>query len=162
MSACKFNDTEKWCPLCRLWKEHALFGKNKNSASGLSTLCKDCKNSFDKKRDRRREVTGAPPQTEQTRDRKKAYRQKLRKSVVAFLGGRCQSPTCSTVNEDGTKGCTDERCLQVDHVYGDGSKERKELNISAFYLKVLADATGAYQLLCANCNWIKRYLNNEV
>jgi hypothetical protein len=31
------------------------------------------------------------------------------------------------------------------------------------YLKgVLADADGRYQLLCANCNWIKRAEENEV
>jgi hypothetical protein len=27
--------------------------------------------------------------------------------------------------------------------------------------KVLADTTGSYQLLCANCNWIKKSENNE-
>lgn len=28
-------------------------------------------------------------------------------------------------------------------------------------LEVVADKTGKYQLLCANCNWIKRSENGE-
>jgi hypothetical protein len=58
---------------------------------------------------------------------------------------------------------TDVRALQIDHVAGGGSAEIRHgwgAGI-AYYRRVLADATGRYQLLCANCNKIKRHEKNE-
>lgn len=53
-------------------------------------------------------------------------------------------------------GFNDFRALQIDHINNDGFLERK-INSTVRYKKVLKDTTGKYQLLCANCNWIKRY-----
>ena len=51
---------------------------------------------------------------------------------------------------------------QIDHVNGGGAKEHKAMpNSVKFYRKVFEDTTGMYQLLCANCNWIKRAENKE-
>lgn len=88
----------------------------------------------------------------------------LRDECRTKLGNRCSNQHCKWINEDGTTGCTDQRCLQIDHVNGDGHKERKKFKNCGrygFYLKVLKDRKGNYQLLCANCNWIKRYINKE-
>lgn len=82
----------------------------------------------------------------------------LRVKAIQKLGGKCSNPFCSWVNEDGSVGCLDRRCLQVDHKYGGGTKERKQFGGSAtakIYRAVLTDTTGRFQLLCANCNWIK-------
>jgi hypothetical protein len=74
----------------------------------------------------------------------------LRLAVLAAFGWKCIR--C---------GFDDLRALQVDHMNGGGCQERKRLrNQAAFNKKVLADQTG-YQLLCANCNWIKRHERNE-
>jgi hypothetical protein len=56
------------------------------------------------------------------------------------------------------------RALQIDHVNGGGTKERKIYNGQnryAIILKRLLENSKEYQILCANCNWIKRYNNNE-
>jgi hypothetical protein len=58
-------------------------------------------------------------------------------------------------------GFADYRALQIDHVHAGGTREHQKLGRRKFFKKVLSDTTGAYQLLCANCNWIKRYENNE-
>lgn len=61
-------------------------------------------------------------------------------------------------------GYLDWRALQVDHINGGGSKDRKEQG-TGFWEKVIKSyksGEGKYQLLCANCNFIKRYENNEV
>lgn len=61
-------------------------------------------------------------------------------------------------------GFSDERALQVDHVVGDGAEEKKSrhsIGEAAYYKKVFDDVVGKYQLLCANCNWIKRVENEE-
>ncbi len=61
-------------------------------------------------------------------------------------------------------GFNDTRALQIDHVNGGGKNERKEFKckMHAYYKKVLDDKNGEYQLLCANCNWIKRFTSNEI
>jgi len=93
------------------------------------------------------------------------YRKK-RNEVIEHLGGRCSSPQCTSINPDGSQGCLDHRCLQIDHVKGDGSKLRKDNSSergTVFYNKVLKTIPGEdYQLLCANCNWIKRDINKEL
>ena len=59
-------------------------------------------------------------------------------------------------------GFSDERALQVDHVNGGGIEELASMSRGGYYRKVLEDTSGMYQLLCANCNWIKRSENNEL
>ena len=82
----------------------------------------------------------------------------LRDKAIRKLGGRCSNLDCGWINSDGSFGCRDRRCLQIDHKNGGGTKERKRFGGSAtakIYKAVLADTTGRFQLLCANCNWIK-------
>lgn len=89
----------------------------------------------------------------------------LKQQVFQKLGNRCNSLNCRWINEDGSKGCTDPGCLQIDHVFGNGNIERTHNHLKdgrKFYKKVLTDTTGSYQILCANCNWIKRYDENSV
>jgi hypothetical protein len=78
------------------------------------------------------------------------YNHRLRAAALDFLGNRCVQ--C---------GFTDARALQIDHIHGGGARERREgKSPRDIYRKVLAGEPG-YQLLCANCNWIKRYENEE-
>jgi hypothetical protein len=62
-------------------------------------------------------------------------------------------------------GIEDMRVLTIDHINGGGKKHRESINKKAghdFYkwLKDNAYPDG-YQVLCANCQWIKRIENNE-
>ena len=54
-------------------------------------------------------------------------------------------------------GFTDERALQFDHINGGGDKNGRS------YYKYIndPDIKLKLQILCANCNWIKRHENNE-
>jgi hypothetical protein len=85
-------------------------------------------------------------------ERMKKYRQEYREKIFAKLGNKCVK--C---------GFSDPRVLQIDHVHGHGIKECRGIgsNSTKFYKKVLADTKGNYQILCANCNWIKRHENRE-
>jgi len=81
----------------------------------------------------------------------KARRKALKETVHDKLGHSCSR--C---------GFDDKRALQIDHVFGGGNQEHAEIkNPAKFYRKVLADEEGQYQMLCANCNWIKRAENQE-
>lgn len=95
-------------------------------------------------------------------DKSKRCRRKYRQAAMQKLGNKCANPACQWLNPDGFRGCTDIRCLQIDHVLGGGNQERKKGLIShALYKDVLADETGKYQALCANCNWIKKHTHHE-
>lgn len=64
-------------------------------------------------------------------------------------------------------GFSDYRALQIDHVHGFGKRDKinkRHTNAKAFYLFVYESVSkneGKYQILCANCNWIKRYSQKE-
>ena len=79
----------------------------------------------------------------------KTHHQRLRASVLEFMGGECKK--C---------GFSDWRALQIDHINGGGSRERDGQVLYRIILK--QGIQGKYQLLCANCNFIKRYENNEL
>ena len=78
--------------------------------------------------------------------------QRLRRQINDKLGGRCAR--CQN---------DDERVLQIDHVHGNGQKELRQGRGGglAYYYRVVRDRTGKYQLLCANCNVIKRVVEKE-
>lgn len=72
----------------------------------------------------------------------------LRKRVVAHLGARCEC------------GESDIDVLHIDHVHGGGSIERRATKLRAdYYRAMLTAAPGTHQLLCPNCNWIKKHDN---
>jgi hypothetical protein len=63
-------------------------------------------------------------------------------------------------------GYKDERALQIDHVNGGGKKERTKYRGASYYYHVLKEIAAGrgkkYQILCANCNVIKRRENQEI
>lgn len=83
--------------------------------------------------------------------RVKSKQDELKLAVFNKLGHVCSS--C---------GYSDKRALQIDHVNGGGNQEHKRIkNACGFLKKVIADTNNEYQILCANCNWIKRMENKE-
>jgi hypothetical protein len=93
---------------------------------------------------------------EENRRKSREYLRRLRAKVLQVLGSRCVY--C---------GFSDPRALQIDHIRGGGAKERRTLNkgkwgnpggVWRLILKMSKEERLLkYQLLCANCNWIKRY-----
>lgn len=84
----------------------------------------------------------------------KEYQRRRRTRVIKMMGGKCVR--C---------GFADIRALQIDHINGGGSKEHKSIQQFGVQRKILNDPlliNTEYQLLCANCNWIKRHENKEV
>ena len=82
--------------------------------------------------------------------------------IFELLGNKCAK--C---------GETDWRLLQIDHVNGGGTRERKlgvkegsKRGNSAYHhiwKEIVKEGKkDKYQLLCANCNWLKRYERDEL
>jgi hypothetical protein len=92
---------------------------------------------------------------EKKRIQQLAKRREMRQSLLDFFGGKCVR--C---------GISDPRALHIDHVNGDGNKERKIGKGSKRdqYALVQSDPESArtkYQLLCANCNTVKQVERGE-
>lgn len=76
-----------------------------------------------------------------------------RELAISVLGGKCAS--C---------GMNDKRCLQIDHINGGGTKELRDIGSYAICRWIRGnpeEAKTKYQILCANCNWIKKYENKN-
>lgn len=86
---------------------------------------------------------------------RKAYNDKNRNRILELLGNECKR--C---------GFKDKRALQIDHIHGGGTSERRRLRCEDYYRRLLKLSVEQlltdFQCLCANCNWIKRHENNEV
>jgi len=126
--------------------------KWKHKSKGL------CVNCFDLKRSktingRRNQENYRNKHRKQIRDSQKRWYIKVREEMFILLGNKCVQ--C---------GFSDRRALQIDHIRGGGIKERRKGNTRSFHQKVLKSTKtkeNKYQLLCANCNWIKRFENKE-
>lgn len=75
------------------------------------------------------------------------YQRDLRTIAMYILGDECVR--C---------GFDDERALQLDHKIAIGAKRPPKMH--TIYRDVIV-SQNKYQLLCANCNWIKRVENGE-
>ena len=138
----------RYCKICRRTRESSPEAKERDKAH------------YRKNRDRILEKAKIYSLKNRELLRQKAAdrRSRIRAAVLSLLGNRCANPNCRHLNQDGTLGCKDERLLQIDHIHGNGTKERKRLgnNPYAVFIKVLRDQGKGYRLLCAQCNWLHR------
>jgi len=61
-------------------------------------------------------------------------------------------------------GYTDIRALQIDHVNGDRKREKYKSGTRSYMIHVrnkIKQGSKDYQILCANCNFIKRHEQKE-
>lgn len=85
----------------------------------------------------------------------------IKKKIFKLFGNKCANP----FNINHGEFLSEIRCLQIDHVNGGVTKERAKSKSTVKYYELILEKIKAgskdYQLLCANCNWIKRTTNNE-
>jgi 5-methylcytosine-specific restriction endonuclease McrA len=134
--------------------------RRKNAASVNARRREKYHANPEKYRARSKEASKKLLSTEEGRARYQTYYQRYRdrifQELVDFFGGKCVH--C---------GFEDGRALQLDHINGDGAKDRNRPGgfcLSARYKAVMQNpewARKTLQLLCANCNCIKRAENRE-
>lgn len=75
-----------------------------------------------------------------------------REEIILILGTKCVE--C---------GFDDKRALNIDHINGGGKKEQAKMggNYYSSILKKIKLGSKEYQLLCCNCNQIKKKENKE-
>ena len=143
----------KRCERCKTFKPLNEYVKNKGNADGLHGRCKACTRAYyllNRERIIKKSNENQKKNKMQRRIYTRQYARDSRISVIEHLGGKCIR--C---------GFSDIRALQVDHVNGGGRKELKIINYRAYHKKIISDKTNSYQLLCANCNQIKKIENGE-
>ena len=84
---------------------------------------------------------------EKLRADQREYAEQLKHKAISLLGGKCAM--C---------GFSDIRALQIDHIKSVGNKAPRGVPV---YREIVKGKTENRQVLCANCNWIKRYENKE-
>lgn len=82
--------------------------------------------------------------------RQTKWRRNNRTQAVEHLGGICVHCKFDDV-----------RVLQIDHIEGNGAEERRTKDRDTVLNSIANGFTEGYQLLCPNCNWIKRFVNEE-
>lgn len=121
-------------------------------------------------RRKKQDVNWLAKYTEKRRKYNRKRRHGLRRQIIKLLGGKCIR--C---------GFSDKRALQIDHVHGGGRRHAGRKygkkftkhgthqaggisNYVVYLNKILNEIKAGskdYQLLCANCNWIKKFEENE-
>jgi hypothetical protein len=163
---------QRYCPMCKQWLAIDLFGKWSSAKDGLQLYCKLClriraATAYARKREQGRCIKCQAPASdgislcEQCRTRlnksrkengsgrtaAKRYMDKLRDEVLTVYGGICVM--C---------GESHPAFLSVDHMNDDGALHRLSTGKGRrFYqwLKKEGFPQEGFQLLCANCNWLK-------
>jgi len=92
----------------------------------------------------------------------KTWRHKIKNELYKLLGNKCANPY--NLNHGDFE--NDPRFLQVDHVHNRGAEDRREIkkhraNYYNYVLKQVKAGSKEYQLLCANCNWLKEIKRKE-
>jgi hypothetical protein len=146
----------KVCCRCKELKPISEFHKHKRYLYGVRPICKVCRKKYEKRYESKE---GKARYFQENYDRMtethKAYWIRLADKVYARLGNHCMR--C---------GFDDRRALQIDHINGGGVEEHKKMNHNRFLNHLLEiseeELFSNYQVLCANCNWIKKSENKEV
>src|ERR1700676_3340273 len=127
----------KTCPRCEIELDDSAFSQRSGRQNKyLQSLCDTCQVNY-----------------------KKQYYQEHKEHMASLVERRWRELKSAVLEKFGSHcakcGFSDERALQIDHVYNDGYTERKNKSSLHCLRKALNDTEGRYQLLCANCNTIK-------
>lgn len=124
----------KKCNNCGEWKPHSDFYKHLTSKDNLQYSCKNCMSK-----------------------RNIEYQRQVRNKVLKRVGDSACVQCGYSENV---------WALQIDHIHGGGVAERESFVSHHSYYKYLLELPieelkRDYQILCANCNAIKRHDNKE-
>ena len=128
-----------------------------NFPEGFQVLCMKCQ--FIKKAQNNETATkpnGTPEQMAMRKHLREKYKQKRLMVLQHYSEGTMECKTCGDTEYDG---------LSMDHIAGGGKKHAKEIGGCGTALTmwlIRNNYPGGFQVLCMNCQWIKRHENHEV
>lgn len=139
----------------RYYREHKVeiienAGKYQRSEAGKAKRRKWLKRNRTRLVSKKREYNAEHRDEINAKQRDSGDYRKLREQIFDLLGRQCRNCDFADV-----------RALQFDHLNGDGAEHRKVRSGTA-NLKWILENLEQMQVLCCNCNWIKRVENNEI
>jgi len=164
------------CRRKRRWEHRSAEAKVKSLAkleswrdnpNNLEKRRKGARKRYWKKRDdllvKSRMYYSDPINKQRHIERNRARRQKIKIEVLSHYGGmppKCANPFGLHLTKDPF--LNDIRSLSLDHINGNGNQQRKQLGADSIYVWLIKNNfPEGYQVLCMNCQWIKRVKNNE-
>ncbi len=146
----------KTCIKCGIKKSLLKFDRHQTTKDKRQSWCRTCKNDY--RRERRRLKIGCNANEYENyrkqhlitcRRRNTSYRQVV---IEHYSPNVC----CSKC------GFNDIRALSIDHINGNGALHRKELgNKNIYQWLVENNFPSNFQILCMNCQFIKRHKENK-
>lgn len=150
------GELPKWCSTCKQFKSLEAFNKNRSEPDGYSHQCRSCKreyylNNKDKTREsNKRWVINNP---DKVRLIKRKDREKRRRDVLEYYsGGALVCLRC---------GYSDYRALSIDHINGGKNKFPPFAGNSLYVWLKRNSYPEGYQVLCMNCQFIKKLEEGE-
>lgn len=139
-----------WCYGCDQWIARTQFHKNKARNNGIDSRCKKCAAA---RRSKMRVSTTA--RREASNKYQREFNVRRRAAVIHhYSQGTMSCKRC---------GFSDIRALTIDHINGGGRKDRERTGAGTTFVYWLHKHKfpEGYQILCMNCNFIKRHENEE-
>lgn len=158
----------KQCLICKQLKPITDFCIRRSEKDGHNTYCKDCSSIIKKQKHREHKLL-PPIEYVKWREKQNAIRKASRTRIkLEVFTHYCKgTPKCANPFHLHSEDITDLDLLTLDHINGDGYKERKELDGlvekgAAFYRYIKKqDYPPKYQILCWNCQAKKKIVNHE-
>jgi hypothetical protein len=127
------------------------YRKNRRRLLATSKLWREVHPEHKKQYDKQYWASLSPEKKQEQNVRLWNYYREVSRKVFELYGNKCSR--C---------GFCDWRALQLDHVNG-GGRQLKQERGPRLCAEILAGKheKGKFQLLCANCNWIKRWEQGE-
>lgn len=146
----------KYCHGCESDIDVKDFYKNKARPDGLGTACKKCHKKENKKyRDKHPDRVYQKELDAKTALKIEVF-SRYGEGTIRCAGKKPSGEPCDF---------SDLRALTIDHVHGKGNEHRRSIGRSAgpdFYRWLREnDYPEGFQVLCMNCQWIKRHENKE-
>lgn len=142
------------------------FHRNKGTKDGHIAICKKCRKEYDSKHSVENS-TRVKEYYKKYPNKRRSYHKKYYKREKLYINQKSRNRYANfyqqAFNALGDKcikcGFTDKRALQIDHIDGGGSIERRKNRGSyQYYKNMVNNITNKkvkYQILCANCNLIE-------
>ncbi|WP_157368697.1 hypothetical protein [Zavarzinella formosa] len=139
---------EKKCTHCKRLLELKDFHRKSSTNDGHRSICKECR-----KTNHKNLMVENSEYRKAHLKRQSRYTEKNKEIVMSNYsnGAMC----CSHCGYDNML------ALSIDHVNGGGCKHRQEINKNFYSWLRKNGFPEGYQVLCMNCQFVKRHKNNE-
>lgn len=150
---------DKVCSMCGETKPINQFYPHKYCKDGICSYCKKCASEKDKVYRAKNKIKLRATRViweQKTKEHRRKYvnskYRELKDKVIDHYGGKCV--ICGFDNK---------LALCIDHVNGNGLKERKSIGVVRMMREIVKNNyPDKYQILCANCNQIKAIEKGEI